>query len=274
MYQPYQPRPGVDTPLTNTEKPKYARQYRELYPSLLTLALFAIFGFAVITGIRLSTEPNARFWVGRWGYALLAVPIILVISHIVQSFYRRPLYFFVIVSVCVPPLMSIFIGFMYAVPVQQVVSRLLSSDCTTFRQKFQIEQAYKEANSFFNECLAAQAKNHSMTVEAVRKDMVISQCPGYDPEASGYSAEWSYLQRLEENENCAGWCFDGEGALWTHNPTSWDSCSAAAGMTMKNKVARNASRMMWNGVIGFLVAVTLVWMIDDAFKRGGSPGIM
>jgi len=266
--------PGVDTPLAGDKHGKYARQYRELYPSLLTLALFAIFGFAVITGVRLSQEPNARFWVGQYGYALLAIPVILIVSHIVQSYYRRPMYFFVILSVCVPPLISIFVGFMYAVPVEQVVQRLLSTDCTTFRQKFVIEQAYKEANSFFSDCLSAQAKNQSTTIEAVRKDMVISQCPGYDPKASGYASEWSYLQKLEENENCAGWCFDGEGALWTHNPTSWDSCSSAAGMTMKNKVSRNASRMMWNGVIGFLVAVTLVWMIDDAFKRSGAAGIM
>lgn len=258
---------GVDTPLVKD------RQYRELYPSLLTLALFAIFGFAIITGVRLSNDPNAIFWVGRSGYALLAIPVLLVLAHIAQSYKRAPMYSPVIASICLPPLIAVVVGFTYSVPVEEVVARLLSSDCTTFRQKFHIEQAYKEASSFYDDCLAAQAKNSSTTVEAVRADMVISQCPGYNPEASGYSKEWAYLQRLEEDEFCAGWCFDGEGALWTHNPITWDSCSYAAGMTMKDKVSRNASRMMWNGAIGFVVAVALVYLIDDAFKRSGAPGL-
>lgn len=264
---------GVATPLLDDKHSKWVRQYRELYPSLLTLALFAIFGFAVITGVRLTQDPNARFWVGQQGYAMLLIPVLLVVSHTIQSYHRRPMYFPVVISVCVPPLIAVVIGFDYAAPVDQVVNRLLSTDCTTFRQKFVIEQAYKEAAKFYHNCVSEEAKKQSLTVQAVRENIVISQCPGYDPEASGYANEWAYLQGLEETENCAGWCFDGEEALWTHNPTNWDSCASAAGMTMMNKVSRNASRMMWNGLIGFAVACTLVFLINEAFKSTGGESL-
>lgn len=255
------------SPLLDDKHSKSVRQYRELYPSLLTLALFAIFGFAVITGVRLTQDPNARFWVGREGYSLLLIPFLLVICHIIQSYYRKPMYFPVVMSVCVPPLIAVVVGFDYAAPVDLVVNRLLSTDCTTFPQKYKIEQAYRNASSFYNDCLSAAAKNQSSTVEAVRKSIVISQCPGYNPEESDYATEWAYLQGLEETENCAGWCFDGQGALWTHNPKSWDSCASAAGMTMKSKVSRNATRLMWNGLIGFVVACTLVFLINEALRN-------
>lgn len=246
---------------------KWMRQYRELYPSLLTIALFAVFGSAIVNGVRLAFEPNARFWVGQIGLAVLLIPVFVVASHITQSYYRRPLYFSVIASCVLPTLISLIVGYAYMVPVSSAVSRLLSTDCTTFKEKFIIEQAYKSASGFFDDCLAAEAKNRTQTVEAVRKDMVVSQCPGYDPIAAGYPQEWAYLQHLEEQENCAGWCYDGEGALWTHNPKHWDSCSVSAGMTMKHLVARNAQRLMTNGVVGFVLAAGVIIGINEWTSR-------
>jgi len=250
---------------------KVSHQYRELYPSLLTIGLFAIFGSATVTGVRLALEPSSKYWVGQSGFAVLVIPVIVIISHICQSYYRRPLYLAVVASCAVPPLISLITGFIYMAPVTAAASRLLSSDCTTFRSKFHIEQAYRTANDFYQNCLTQEAHNRSTTVDAVRAGIVISQCPGYDPTAAGYQEEWMYLQSLEEQYDCSGWCFDGEAALWTHNPTSWDSCSAAAGMTMKNKIARNANRMMVNGIIGFVIAFAAIFAINEWMARSDDP---
>lgn len=252
---------------------KNGKQYRELFPSILTIALFTIFGSSIINGVRLAQEPNAKYWVGECGYAVLAFPPLLIIAHIVQSYHRRPLYLAIVFSCAIPPLMSVIIGFMYMDPVDAAASRLLSTDCTTFANKFLIQQAYLSANTFYDDCLAKQAKNTSTTVEVVKKNMVITQCPGYNPEAAGYPREWSYLQELEQTENCAGWCFDGEGALWTHNPSYWNSCSAAAGMTLKNMVARNAVRMLTNGVVSFVMAALLILGINEWITRSGDPSL-
>jgi len=250
---------------TYAEKPRsWSARHRELYPSLLTLALFAYFGSAIVNGVSLALDPNARYWIGQSGFAVLIIVPVVIVAHVLQSYYRRPLYFAVIFSCALPPLMSFIIGFSYMAPVEEVVDRLLSTDCTTFREKFHIEQAYKAASSFYDDCLNAEAKNRSATVEVVKRDMVISQCPGYDPKASGFPREWLYLQSLEQTEHCAGWCFVGEGALWTHNPLSWDSCSAASGMTMKHTVARNAQRMVVNGLFGFFVASLIIFGLNEA----------
>jgi len=243
---------------------KRSDRYQEVYPAVLTIALFALFASAIVNGVSLSQEPNAKYWVGEFGYAVLAIPVILVFAHIVQSYHRRPLFYAVLLSCAIPPLTSMVIGYNYFLPSTEVADRLLSTDCTTFRQKYYIEQAYKAASVFFHECLASEAKNKSATVEAVKKDMVISMCPGYNPTAHGYPREWAYLQSLEQSEQCSGWCFVGEGALWTHNPLSWDSCSAASGMTMKHTVARNAQRMVVNGLFGFFVASLVIFGLNES----------
>jgi hypothetical protein len=249
------------------------RQYRELYPTLMTIGLFALFGSAIVNGLRLTHEPNAKYWVGQAGYAVLAIPFIVIVAHIIQAYYRRPLFYAVILSWSCPLLISMFIGYLYLVPVNQIVDRLLSTDCTTFGTKLHIEQAYKAASTFYDECLAAEARIQSTTEEAVRQGMVISQCPGYQPDASGYAREWAYLESLEKDSKCAGWCFVGEGALWTHNPLNWDSCSSAAGVTMKNTVARNAARMMVNGLIGFVVAGLVIFLINEWIQRSEDPSL-
>jgi len=259
---------------TNADKNVKTRsQYRELFPSLLTIALFAVFASAIVNGVRLAREPNAKYWVGEAGYAVLVIPLLVMLSHLVQSYCRRPLYLAIVASCAVPPLLTLVLGYMYFDPVNAAVARLLSTDCTTFPEKFQIEQAYKAASTFYDDCLAAEAKNKTLTVEAVRQDTVISQCPGYNPVASGFPREWSYLQALEETEHCSGWCFDGEGALWTHNPTSWDSCSSSAGMTMKNMVSRNAGRMMTNGIIGFILAAVVIFAMNEWITRTDDPSL-
>lgn len=254
-------------------KYKTLLQYRELYPGLLTIALFAVFGCSVITGARLANEPNCKYWIGEIGYITLAIPLIVVIAHIVQSYNRRPSYFAVLFSCVLPPLLCLIVGFTYSDKIDNITVRLLSTDCTTFQHKFRIEQAYKSAKSFYDDCVAVEAKNHSKAIEVVKGDKIITQCPGYDPQASGYPREWTYLQALEEKEHCAGWCFVGEDALWTRNPRKWDSCSSAAGMTMKNAVGRNASRLMINGVVGFLIALLVVFAINEWMANSDDPSL-
>jgi len=261
-------------PETQPLKPSHFQehQFRQLYPSLLTLSLFAIYCYNFLTGVLLAQETNARFWVGEIGYAVLIIPVLLVLAHIWQAAHRRPLYPCLVLTCVVPGLLCLFVGFQYEGGISLAAARLLSTDCTTFKTKFIVQQAYQEADMFFDHCLANQATNLSTTVEEARKTIVISQCPGYtNAKALGFAREWNYLEALEKHEHCAGWCFDGEKALWTHNPESSDSCSAAAGVTMETKVLRNVSRLQWTGLASAGVGVLLLFAINEAYRRLGEP---
>lgn len=258
-------------PDTGTKGPM--KQYRELFPSLLTITLLAVFGSSFMSGIRLCLDVNARYWIGVWGYTVILIPLLIIGAHVAQAYFRKPLFFAVLASCAIPPLIAVVVGWVYLVPVNHIVSRLDSTDCTTFRQKQHIEQAYKAAQQLFDHCVSDEAKNKSKTEEVIRAEIVITDCKDYKPQEHGYPSEWSYLKHLEENQNCAGWCRDGEPALWTHNPEKWDSCSAAAAADMKEKVARNSLRMMVNGIIGFVVSAVIIVVVNEWINRSGDQDL-
>lgn len=244
--------------------------HRDLYPSLLTLVLFMLYGSSIINGIHLASNVNSWYWVGSKGYAVCAIPVLVVVSHVVQAWFRRPMYFAVLASCIIPPLLSAFIGYQYMNPMANVVGRLQSTDCVTFRSKLLVEQAYKEALTVYTKCVNDKAKNTSKKVEVVKKETVITQCPDYNPQDSGYAKEWEYLQGLEKTQACSGWCFDGEAALWTHNPLDWDSCSLAAAQNIHEEVVRNAWRMVVNAVIGFAIAGIGMFLIQEWINNARS----
>jgi hypothetical protein len=255
-------------------KSKFAmKQVRDLYPSLMTIALFAIDGSAIVNGVRLAKDPSANYWVGPYGYVTLIVPILIGIAHVSQVTNRRPGYLALVFSAAIPPFIFIILGYMYMVPVGMTVDRLYSSDCMTFQEKYQIEQGYRSAETFWQNCLPGAAIERDMTEEELAKILSITECYGYESakEASGFAKQWNYLEQLEETEKCSGWCKPGEHALWSSNPIGWDSCAAAAGLSMQEKVSRNAFRMMVNGVFGFLIAALSIFVINEWIQNADDP---
>lgn len=260
-------------PLIADKKKQALMRYRDLYPGLLTIALFALQGAAIVNGVRTAAEPSARYWIGPIGYITLSVPLIVVFAHMVQSYFQRPIYLAVVFSCAIPPLVFLVVGYIYFVPVTQIVERLMSTDCITFKEKFEIELGYRSAVTFYDECVLTQAINRSMTEEDIRKDLVIEACPHYKESrvASGYERQWDYLKQLELSQKCSGWCSPGETSIWTRNPAGWDGCSTAAGQKLKDTVARNALRMMMNGLIGFLCAGIAIFAINEWIHMSDDP---
>jgi|Transcript_102608 ABC-type glycerol-3-phosphate transport system permease component len=248
-------------------------EYRELFPSLLTISVLAICASSVVNGIRLLQDPDAVYWVGRWAYAVLAIPVIIVVSHVIQSYFRRPLYFAVLVSCVGPPSISFLVGLRYMGPLNGLVGQLQSTDCITFREKFLIEQAYKTAVTFYDDCITALAANSSLSEDALRNVTTISQCPNYSPHAAGFAKEWMYLEALEKKGACSGWCHNDEIALWTHNPTSWTSCSLAAAENIRSRLVRNTWRMMMNGVFGSVVAGMAIILVQEFISNSKDPDL-
>jgi len=240
-------------------------KYRELFPSVLTLALFAIFGSPMITGYRMYSDPNVLYWIGRTPVVLLTIPFFLVVGHIIQSFYGKPLFFPLLFMIVPPAMLTTCVGYGLNVPLKGITVRLLSSDCVTFVEKWNIQNAYDTAFTIYNSCADETAKKTNTTAEAVKKDgLVLTECRNYKPEGSEFEKEWAYLQQLEYKENCAGWCYNGEVALWTNNFPANDACSNAAAASLNSKVNFASQRMMLNGLMGFIIGGGTIWLISDS----------
>jgi hypothetical protein len=256
-----------------TSTKQWMKEYRDLFPSLLTISILAISGSSVVNGIRLLNDPHAIYWVGHLAYAVLLIPLIIVVAHVVQSCMQKPVYFAVLASCVGPPVISFVVGMHYNTPMNGIAGTLQSTDCITFRDKFLLSQAYKTAETFYDDCITKMASNSSLSEDQLRKETVISQCPDYDPKKSGFAKEWKYLEDLETTEFCSGWCHNDEKALWSQNSVTWSSCSLAAAESMKTSVVRNTYRMMMNGLLGFVIAGAAIILVTEFVSRSEDPSL-
>lgn len=260
-------------PLLNQGARKPTRR-SELYPGLLTIILACLFGAPVVTGITIASDPTVEYWIGRIGYAVIAIPFILVICHIVQAYTGRPMFFPILFSVVGPGLIIIVVGFQHTLPVGSITSRLTSTDCITFTEKFRVEDAYRSARRLYDNCVAASLANSTQPVPSnatATSDILVQSCPDYN-EQGEFGREWTYLRRMETEGDCSGWCNNGETALWTKNDQNRDSCAMAAGAILMHKILPFAERMAFVGVVGFVAGMAIIVALELSIHRAQGQG--
>merc|ERR1719221_336012 len=202
----------------------------------------------MITGVRLFTDPSIRYWTGWTGILVLLIPVILVICHMVQAYYRKPLFFAVLASTVGPSFVALLVGITVNGGVSDISMRLTASDCTSYDDKWELEEAYRRATLDYSQCIARLTGNstNATVVEATRMSTVVGDCDEFinDPMRRTFHRQWDYLARLETTEDCSGWCGEGQqAALFTGNPSAWDTCSMVVGHDLANKVSFASGRM-------------------------------
>jgi len=251
-------------------------KYRELFPGLLTLAVFATFVPAMITGVRLTMDASVRYWAGWKGAFVLLIPVILVVCHMVQAYYRKPVFFAVLAGTVGPAMVAIAVGMIVKSGIEDISMRLTASDCTSYDDKWELEEAYRRAELDYSQCIARLTANstNDTVVEAIRRSTFLGDCDEFinDPMRRTYQRHWNYLAGLETTEDCSGWCGEGQqAAVFTGNPAAWDTCSGVVGHDLFNKVGFAANRMMATGGIGFLLAAGAIFLIQEWMNHTKDP---
>lgn len=243
-------------------------RFRGLFPTLLTLVCFALFSSPVVTGLRLASDETVRYWIGWYPYFVLLAPAILVICHLLHLWYGRPRFILVVLSTIIPAGVLVFIGYTLFFNNGGIAEQLLSSDCTTYDSKYRIEEAYRSARDLYDTCVSRFAEESGLSVHAAAERHTIEDCPDYrnSPESATFWREWEYLRHLETSQECAGWCYEEEVALWTSNAQPKDVCSKDAGVIIDGKVRRNAARMFYTSLLDLLVSVVAISLIQEVFN--------
>jgi hypothetical protein len=240
---------------------------------------FALFGPAIVTGWLLSEDPNVQYFIGWHSRAVLAIPILLCMCHVLHIKFGRPKFYVVVLSTFIPSVLVFLVGYSHYIPISGVVDRLLSTDCSTYEMKYHIERAYRQAEGVFDECVNRVTLETNATRTAVRAGLVIQDCKEYqvpkvgvDPYAR-WRNEWAYLHGLEAKENCAGWCYDSP-AIWVaqnERAEAKDVCSNVAASIMKGKVKRSSLRMLANAGLDMLLATFTLSIIQEIMNYNGTP---
>eukprot|EP00450_Noctiluca_scintillans_P032233 CAMPEP_0194553896 /NCGR_PEP_ID=MMETSP0253-20130528/97461_1 /TAXON_ID=2966 /ORGANISM="Noctiluca scintillans" /LENGTH=331 /DNA_ID=CAMNT_0039401379 /DNA_START=284 /DNA_END=1278 /DNA_ORIENTATION=- len=212
----------------------------------------------------------------------------------IHLWYGRPRYVLMCITLFIPS--TLLCGLADFLPIP-VASQMLSSDCTTFTDKFFLQEAYRAAEDLYYECMDALAAKKNMTMEVVRKTHTLDDCTAFNVENSDYAAEWEFLKLevvrkthtlddctafnvensdyaaeweflkfMELNNDCKGWCYETDTSLWSINPQPRDVCSKEVGMLTEGTVTSSVNFVLYTGCLGATASVASVYAYEEMFN--------
>lgn len=216
----------------------------------LLLSCWLLFSWPVITGLHLSYDDNITYWFGSslfwwmipipfWFLAVYAVKIIL-----------RPKKSLIMGSMVIPSVVIFLLGGMLMSKSGHLASKLRNRDCGTFPLIHKLEMSLWDAQEKRKECLST----------ATHPNVLFSSCKLYE---SGLKEEenerhWPYLEYLESQFECTGFCIPGE-PIWMYSKEAGkDPCASALALFMETQVQSASKQMMGFSIL--LVFVTVGWV--------------
>jgi len=242
-------------------------RYAKMFPTAFTFICFVAFGPPTVQAVLLAEDPNVKYFIGRYGLVVLAVPVLLVICHLLHLRAGRPRRVIVLVSTISPCILFIIVGNTHAVVAGDLASRLYSTDCTTFDVKRELNKEWLAAESAYKECLGETAPHVGLTVEDTLQLFRLHHCKEYPSNFTDHSNAWAYLRDLEEHQACSGWCDTGV-RLWSYN-NPHDTCSVAAATVLDFKVRRVAVRMITYTAITLVVILVALLAVGPFIRKAG-----
>lgn len=237
----------------------YFEKRHQLFPSLMTLAFFALFGYPIVAGVSLALDPTVAYFIGRWGFMVLAIPFLIFIGHAAHEKYQRPRFWAVMGSTVLPALIVIAVAYAHVLPLGHLNAVLVSQDCTSYPLKFKLQNAYEAAAALFGQCATrvAGATNSTPTSAAMLLD--VTDCVEYRVSQlhQVYDEQWALLGKLEQAQGCSGFCIPGQIGLWSRQPSAGDTCAVVAATSIKTVAKTLAFRMLGTG-LGILVFAALM----------------
>jgi len=237
-----------------------------LWPHFYTAASLAVYGLPSITLAHLATDESVGFWIGPYGYYAPLTLVLIVLLHAVHLKLGPPRLVPVIFSSVVPAALLFALANEHLLATKSKAEMLLSKDCRTFPLKGDVHRSWVVASKVFGQCVNRTAAEFQRSPESVRSIRRFQDCREWTPESDDPWAEhrrtWRYLQRLEVEHHCSGWCFQAS-PVWTYeNPK--DACSVSAGAVLMAKVAPAATRMLF--YLGITGAVAVAGILKSETK--------
>mmetsp|Transcript_13151 Transcript_13151/g.29952 ORF Transcript_13151/g.29952 Transcript_13151/m.29952 type:complete len:262 (+) Transcript_13151:47-832(+) len=233
------------------------KKYKGLYPGLFTMLALAVFSSPVVLCIRLAADPTTSYWLGLCPWAVLAVPALILIGHGWQ--HKEPSLLGLILASLVPSAVVLILAQVMQGSIQAAIPQLHARDCSTFVQKWNIEEAYRAAYDLYQTC-TEEAHDSGHLISS------IEDCPEYPKQLPRFEERWAYLKHLELHESCSGFCFEGETPLWSPGNRHIDMCAPVVGQALQDKGVRNLSRMFSSAMVCLVLSIIAV--IFYAIKIG------
>lgn len=241
-----------------------------MFPSMFTLTCFMMFLVPTWIVARLGRDPDVQYWIGSWCLLSLVLPFLFMGAYFVHARLRVPHKPTILVCLLTPCLVLLALGDSTHTVVTSRADQLRSTDCDTFVGKRQLERSWQAANLLYVMCLNQTISSNpqkNFTVDQLRGLYRVQDCEEYPAALGTHFKDWNYLQYLENEHGCAGWCTWGM-PLWTHRDPI-DSCSIAASQVFSGKVRRASKQVVIYSVLALVFSSCILIMAGPAATAHG-----
>mmetsp|Transcript_61720 Transcript_61720/g.133724 ORF Transcript_61720/g.133724 Transcript_61720/m.133724 type:complete len:299 (+) Transcript_61720:107-1003(+) len=215
-----------------------ASNLRQAYwgASIFSFVLFLAHAAPTVLAVQLGADPDAAFWIGRFGLLGLFFPFFFLLQHrlhVWQLSHGRQNLASILVTIIVPSTFFCIAGGAYMSSGRYLYGQLKAEDCTGaggLRQKLLLQEAYDQASKIYEQCLERVTRENGNAELPYRP--TLQSCTewgkwlgeGADDEWKPWrgqsyketrlSREFAYLASAEMNHICSGFCNSGK-PLWT-----------------------------------------------------------
>jgi len=208
----------------------------------------------MVKGMYLARDPLVTTWQGTVPQLVFALPLaLIVIAHGIHRLKNGPRRRAIILSLVGS---SVVLGIQanhIGVKALELSNSFAASDCEAPLVKYQLEQAWQEAQKFRMQC-------------PLKEEHLIQRCPGYE-DAEVKNPGWQFLRELEQRYTCAGWCVP-HMPLWTFH-TGRDSCSAVVAQVLSIKVTRDSMQVVIYSITILAFSIMTVISLGPSIRERG-----
>lgn len=221
-----------------------------LFTSSLLMASLLLFSWPVIIAWHLAFDGNIVYWFGTflfwwtipipfWFFGVYATHMII-----------RPGKSLVTGSIVIPCVVIFLLGGVLQSRAGHLATKLRNRDCGTFPLIRKLELSLFEAQEKQEQCLAS----------ATHPNVLFNGCNQYEKwlEEGENGRHWPYLQYLESQFECTGFCTSGRPIWMYAKEAGKDPCASALALFLESQVMYGAKQMMGSSIS--LVFVTVIWV--------------
>lgn len=202
-----------------------------VFPSTFAFSCLLMFVTPMFSFWTMDSNASIRYWIGRWCLLSFIPLLIITVGYVIHTQIRGPNKATVVSCLIIPCLLNFVIGEIVYTVAKSDASGLLTHDCNAFEGKVSLQASWKAAYDLHQTCIEAAAKaDPKLTKAAAQRMYTVKNCEGYEAAYKNHRRDWKYLEALENDLGCGGFCYASPG-LWTNKPVL-DSCSIASGQDL------------------------------------------
>jgi hypothetical protein len=221
-----------------------AKQHQQMpFEVKLFFCAMLLLSWPVSMCLFLSFKPSVAYWFGS-SELIIAVGVIvwIILSYVMftaGALKRVTATLCILVLPCT--VMAIF-SEMQELKFKFLGTGLRSNECSSSSEKVHIQEAWIAAKNLSVKCDQYLMQATGAPINQIMDVRRFDACPGYSALYVVHKPEWDYIETLEGNYRCGGWCFPSY-PLWKTANYTLDSCSLAAGQAMENSISHMGAQI-------------------------------